>query len=163
MNREKKKESPQSLKEVIDVLENYLGQTGKLKNIEALQTAISHLETLQKVKEMGGVKKSQTYEHREIQIGAGVVKEVDSRYNAGWNDAIDLRNSELAKKGGIKKKALSLNFIWQIRQKLRDEGDKLWAEAILAVYGNIKLEWKNWDGNKQSCECHLETGEVFKP
>jgi len=37
------------------------------------------------------------------------------------------------------------------------------AEAILEVYGNIKLEWKNWDSDKQSYECWLETGEIFKP
>lgn len=34
------------------------------------------------------------------------------------------------------------------------EGDKLWAEAILETYGNIKVEWK--DDN-----CILETGEAF--
>ena len=90
-----------------------------------------------------------------------------------------------------KKKTLSLMFVWNIRLKLRaegdklraegdklraegdklwtegdklwTEGDKLWAEAILEVYGNIKLEWKNWSLEKKSYECHLETGEVFKP
>ena len=43
------------------------------------------------------------------------------------------------------------------------EGDQIWIEAILKVYGNIKIEWKNWDEKKQSYECHLETGEIFKP
>ena len=47
--------------------------------------------------------------------------------------------------------------------KLRAEGDKLWADAILETYGNIKIEWKNWDIEKQDNECHLGTGEVFKP
>mgnify|MGYP001608758737 CR=1 FL=1 len=47
--------------------------------------------------------------------------------------------------------------------KLRAEGNKLWAEAVIEVYGNIKLEWKNWDSKTQSYECHLETGEVFRP
>ena len=47
--------------------------------------------------------------------------------------------------------------------KLRAEGNKLWAEAIIEVHGNIKLEWENWDSNKNDHECHLETGEVFKP
>ncbi len=82
------------------------------------------------------------------------------------------------------KKALGLNFIWRIRiklradgdklradgdklwadgAKLRADGDKLWAEAILEVHGNIKLEWKNYNSDKQDYECHLETGEVFKP
>jgi hypothetical protein len=62
-----------------------------------------------------------------------------------------------------KKKNLSLDFVWGIRLSLQAEGDKLWAEGILAVYGNIKLEWKNWSSEKQDYECHLETGEVFKP
>ena len=47
--------------------------------------------------------------------------------------------------------------------KLRAEGDKLWAESIIAAHGNIKLEWKNWHEDKQSCECWLETGEKFIP
>ncbi len=70
----------------------------------------------------------------------------------------------------ITKKELSLNFVWGIRLSLRAEGDKLWAEgdklwaeAILSVYGNIEMEWKNWSEEKQSHECHLETGEVFYP
>ena len=73
-----------------------------------------------------------------------------------------------------KKKELSLEFVWNIRlklqaegdklqaegDKLRAEGDKLWAEA---VYGNTKLEWKNYNSKKQDYKCHLETGEIFKP
>jgi len=46
--------------------------------------------------------------------------------------------------------------------KLYAEGSKLWAETILEFCGNIKLEWKNWKDNK-GYECHLETGDVFKP
>ena len=45
--------------------------------------------------------------------------------------------------------------------KLWAEGDKLWAEAVLAVHGNIKLEWKNWN-EERGHECWLENGEVFK-
>ena len=84
----------------------------------------------------------------------------------------------------IKKKELSLQFIWGLRAKLRAEGDKRraegdnlwaegdkrraegakrWAEAIIEVYGNITVEWKNWSDKKQNHECHLETGEVFVP
>jgi len=47
--------------------------------------------------------------------------------------------------------------------KLRAKGNRLWAETILEVYGNIKVEWKNYDYEKQDYECHLETGEVFRP
>ena len=63
----------------------------------------------------------------------------------------------------MKKKVLGLSFIWGIRLGFRAEGDKLWAEAILQVYGNIKVKWKNYNSNKNDYECHLETGEVFKP
>ena len=70
----------------------------------------------------------------------------------------------------MKKKVLGLSFIWGIRlgfraegNKLWAEGDKFWAEAILQVYGNIKMKWKNYNSNKNDYECHLETGEVFKP
>ena len=70
----------------------------------------------------------------------------------------------------MEKKELGLEFIWKIRLQLRAEGNKLWAESnriwaegILAVYGNITFEWKNYSSKKNDSECHLETGEVFKP
>ena len=63
----------------------------------------------------------------------------------------------------MEKKELSLNFIWKIRLSLRAEGDRLWAEAILEMYGNIRIEWRNYNSTKMDHECHLETGEVFKP
>ena len=47
--------------------------------------------------------------------------------------------------------------------KLWAESNRIWAEGILAVYGNITLEWKNYSSKKNDSECHLETGEVFKP
>ena len=47
--------------------------------------------------------------------------------------------------------------------KLCAEGSKLWAEAIIQLYGNIQLKWKNYNLKKNDHECHLETGEVFKP
>ena len=71
---------------------------------------------------------------------------------------------------------------WQLRlklcaegNKLRAEGNKLWAEgsklwadgdiailsAVIEVYGNIKVEWKNWNGKHLSCELHLENGVVL--
>lgn len=84
----------------------------------------------------------------------------------------------------LKAKVLSLDSVWGIRMKLmaeadklmaegdklwakgdklRTEADKLWTKSILEVHGNIKFEWKNCCGKKQSYECHLETGEVFVP
>lgn len=47
--------------------------------------------------------------------------------------------------------------------KLLAEGNKIWAESILEVFGNIKLEWKNFHNDKKSYECHLENGEVYIP
>jgi len=35
--------------------------------------------------------------------------------------------------------------------------------GILAVYGNITFGWKNYSSKKNDSECHLETGEIFKP
>jgi len=106
-------------------------------------------------------------------------------------EPFDTMSDSTKKERMMNKKELGLNFIWRIRIQLRAEGDKLWAEgdklraegdkfwaegdklwaegdklraeAILEVYGNIKLEWKNWSEEKQDYECHLETGEVFKP
>ncbi len=46
--------------------------------------------------------------------------------------------------------------------KLLAEGDNLWAESIIEIKGNIKIEWKYVE-SKSDHECHLETGEVFKP
>jgi hypothetical protein len=51
------------------------------------------------------------------------------------------------------------NKLWAEGDKLWAEGDKLWAEAILAAYGNIKLEWK-WRGDVLDCE--LENGEIYR-
>lgn len=39
--------------------------------------------------------------------------------------------------------------------QLRVEGAKLWAEGIIAVYGNIKLEWFDWNEELKSCKCKL--------
>ena len=47
--------------------------------------------------------------------------------------------------------------------KLWAEGDKLWAEGIIEAHGNIGVRWKNYSEEKNDYECHLETGEIFKP
>ena len=54
---------------------------------------------------------------------------------------------------------VKLQNAWTARLKLRAEGDKLWAEMIIAVHGNITLEWK-WRGDVW--DCHLGTGEIFR-
>ena len=53
------------------------------------------------------------------------------------------------------------NKLWAEGNKLWAESNKLWAESILEVYGNIKLEWKNYNRKYDDYECHLETEEVF--
>ena len=63
----------------------------------------------------------------------------------------------------MNKKKLELKSTWKIRLQLNAEGDKLWADGIFAVYGNVALKWKNYNSKKKDYECHLETGEVFKP
>jgi hypothetical protein len=40
---------------------------------------------------------------------------------------------------------------------------KVLTLEFIEIYGNIKLEWKNWHEEKQSYECHLENGEIYKP
>jgi hypothetical protein len=49
------------------------------------------LSLAEKVIEIGGriPKKHSTYEHRYTTLGGKDYKEIDSRYGAGWNDAID--------------------------------------------------------------------------
>ena len=47
--------------------------------------------------------------------------------------------------------------------KLWAEGEKLWAEGIIAAFGNITVEWKNYNKEKHDYECHLGNGEVYKP
>ena len=57
---------------------------------------------------------------------------------------------------------ISLAFIWGLLLKLRAEGSKLWADAILEVHGNITLEWLHRE-KQDDYACKLETGEVFEP
>ena len=37
--------------------------------------------------------------------------------------------------------ALTLEFVWKLRLRLRAEGDKLWAEGDKQVDGNVLIEW----------------------
>lgn len=53
------------------------------------------------------------------------------------------------------------NKLWAESDKLYAKGNKLWAEAVLKAYGNIKLEWENWNEKYLSSECHLGNGEVY--
>jgi hypothetical protein len=45
--------------------------------------------------------------------------------------------------------------------KLYIEGDKLWEKGILSVYGNTLVQWKNWNKEFGTHECHLENGDVY--
>ena len=53
---------------------------------------------------------------------------------------------------------LKLHAAWSQRLKLRAEGDKLWAEAILGTYGNVTLVW-SWQTDHG--ECTLENGDRY--
>lgn len=47
--------------------------------------------------------------------------------------------------------------------KLCAEGNLLWANAVIEVYGkDMTIEWV-CNKEKQSWECHLGNGEVYKP
>ena len=79
--------------------------------------------------------------------------------------------------------SLVLGFVWQLRCKLRAEGNKLkaegnklraegdkvraegnkvWAEGVLRFAGNITLTWIYRDRFCDSA-CVLESGETFEP
>ena len=51
--------------------------------------------------------------------------------------------------------------LWAESDKLRAEGDIMFLAAVVEVYGNIPLEWKNWNDKHKSHECHLSNGEVY--
>jgi hypothetical protein len=51
-----------------------------------------------------------------------------------------------------------LSVQWRERLKLKAEGAKLWAEAIIEAYGNIKFEWKL---RGDFLDCTLGNGEVY--
>ena len=53
--------------------------------------------------------------------------------------------------------------LWAESDKLYAEGNKFWAEAVLAAYGNITMEWKNWHEKEGEHECHLGNGEIYSP
>ena len=60
-----------------------------------------------------------------------------------------------------KKLYVKCDILWARGDILWVRGSKLWVEAILNIYGNIIIEWKNWNKKHQSYECHLENGEVY--
>ena len=45
--------------------------------------------------------------------------------------------------------------------KLRAEGDIIFIKGVIALHGNIKLEWKNYNPERDDHECHLGNGEVY--
>ena len=51
--------------------------------------------------------------------------------------------------------------LWEEGIKLWAESNRLWAELIIETFGNIKVEWKNWNSDYQSYECHLDNGEIY--
>ena len=53
--------------------------------------------------------------------------------------------------------------IYEKANQLWAKASFLWGETVIRVYGNINMEWKNYDKEKKDHECHLENGEIFKP
>lgn len=45
--------------------------------------------------------------------------------------------------------------------KLCAEGSILLFSAVIEKYGNIGMEWKNWNEKHNSYEFHLANGEVY--
>lgn len=112
------------------------------------------------------------------------MKQQKNNLNKVWKKRLEMRaeanklraeGSKLYAEG--RKLMAEGNKLWAEGDKLYVEGRKLWAEAnklkaeggllfinaVIKVYGNIELEFKNWDEDKKDYDCHLETGEVFKP
>lgn len=64
---------------------------------------------------------------------------------------------------------------WAERDKLRAEGNKLWAEgkklwaesdiiflaAVITEFGNVAIEWRDWNEKHGSSCCRLGNGEYF--
>jgi len=45
-------------------------------------------------------------------------------------------------------------------QKLVDKANIVWANAVYAARGNIRVQWE-WNNNALEYDCILDTGEVF--
>lgn len=52
--------------------------------------------------------------------------------------------------------------MWAEGNRLRAEGDRLWADAVSSNRGKIISEWE-WIEEKENYRCKLQTGEVFEP
>lgn len=46
-------------------------------------------------------------------------------------------------------------------ETLYAEAEKLWAEAVVSAYGDVTIEWKNWNKEFWCYECHLDNGEKY--
>ena len=55
------------------------------------------------------------------------------------------------------------SWLYEAGSKLMAEGEHLWAVTLTWHREGVKIEWKKWSAKKQAYECHLGTGEVFKP
>ena len=46
--------------------------------------------------------------------------------------------------------------------RLYAEANRLWREAVKGVHGDMVYKWKNLDGKRQSLECRLANGEIYR-
>ena len=57
---------------------------------------------------------------------------------------------------------ITLKTAWKKRAKLWAEGDKLWAEAVISIKGNVKMEWI-YRSEKNDYACILAGNDTFEP
>lgn len=80
-----------------------------------------------------------------------------------WEKRMKLLIKAVKMRAEIDKLREEVSLLVAKRDKAIMEGEGLWRVAIIETKGNIKFKWENWSSEKKSCECHLETGEIFKP
>ena len=75
-----------------EILKELVGHYYTTHNAEACEFCKKELDqAISAIKQeiLGKLEKPKlTYEHREIKLGGGYVKETDARYNAGFNDCL---------------------------------------------------------------------------
>lgn len=86
------------------------------------------------------------------------VNTVSAKGNMLWAESSELE--------GMEEVVKAERYLLRAKGRLlKGKADKIWAEAVLAVYGNIKIRWKGIEGeDSKNLKCMLETGvEEFNP
>lgn len=80
--------------------------------------------------------------------------------NSVWKKRLILREESDKLRAEGERSREEGNKLREESDKLREESERSWEECVFAAYGNIKIGWKK---QNDKWECHLETGEIFKP